>query len=275
MKGLLTILSVEVWVRSKTSSKNGFLAVLLFMAVPFAASAQQNEYVDSLWNRASQAYTEGRWQDAVSDYEQIGLFGLESAPLYANTGSAYYKSGNIAKAILYYERALKLDPSYEDAMYNLDFLREQIKDKIDSVPDFIMTVWAHKISRLMDSDAWAVMFLVFLAVTCGMILLFLLAPTPAGRRSGFYIGLVTLLFAVASLSFSLWQKNDYEQADSAVVMVPVASVKSSPSSEASQTLFVLHEGTKVDILDSVGAWTNIEISDGRQGWIRSNDIEVI
>ena len=260
---------------SKTSSKNGILAVLLFMVVPFAASAQQNEYVDSLWNSASQAYTEGRWQDAVSDYEQIGLFGLESAPLYANTGSAYYKSGNIAKAILYYERALKLDPSYEDAMYNLDFLREQIKDKIDSVPDFIMTVWAHKISRLMDSDAWAVMFLVFLAVTCGLILLFLLAPTPAGRRSGFYIGLVTLLFAVASLSFSLWQKNDYEQADSAVVMVPVASVKSSPSSEASQNLFVLHEGTKVDILDSVGAWTNIEISDGRQGWIRSNDIEVI
>ena len=64
-------------------------------------------------------------------------------------------------------------------------------------------------------------------------------------------------------------------ADSAIVMRPVTSVKSSPSSEASKDLFILHEGTKVTIIDSVGSWNNIELADGRQGWIPSGDIEII
>ena len=108
-----------------------------------------------------------------------------------------------------------------------------------------------------------------------MLLLFLLAPSVAGRRTGFFTGIVMLLLAVASISFSIWQKNDYFKTDEAIVMRPVSAVKSSPSSESSQDLFVLHEGTKVRILDQVGPWNNIELSDGRQGWIPSGDIEVI
>ena len=108
-----------------------------------------------------------------------------------------------------------------------------------------------------------------------MILVFLLAPGVSGRRTGFFTGIALLMLAVASLSFSLWQKNDYMKADSAIVMRPVASVKSSPSAESSQDLFILHEGTKVEILDQVGSWSNIELADGRQGWIRSAEIELI
>jgi SH3-like domain-containing protein len=80
---------------------------------------------------------------------------------------------------------------------------------------------------------------------------------------------------VAALSFSAWQKNDYMKADKAIVMRPVSSVKSSPAAESSQDLFVLHEGTKVNILDQVGSWSNIELADGRQGWIKASDIEII
>ena len=127
----------------------------------------------------------------------------------------------------------------------------------------------------MDSDAWAVCFLVLLALTLALALLFILGATAAGRRAGFFTGIVTLLLAVASLSFSLWQKNDYMSADDAIVMRPVTSVKSSPSSEASTDLFILHEGTKVRILDNVGNWYNVELADGRQGWILSKDIEII
>ena len=127
----------------------------------------------------------------------------------------------------------------------------------------------------MDSDAWAVCFLILLALTLGLVLLFLLAPTASGRRTGFFTGIVTLMLATASLAFSFWQKNDYMSADEAIVMRPVTSVKSSPSAEATTDLFILHEGTKVRILDSVGGWRNIELSDGRQGWIPSADIEII
>ena len=259
----------------KTLPKTAMLLVALLL-LPFGnLTMAQDAYVDSLWNSANQAYVEGRWSDAVTDYELISGMGLESAALYCNTGDAYFKEGNVPMAILFYERALKLDPSYSDARYNLELMNSMIQDRIDPVPDFILKVWAKDICYIMDSDAWAACFLVLLALTLGLVLLFLLAPTAAGRRTGFFTGIVTLLLAVASLSFSLWQKNDYMSVDEAIVMRPVTSAKSSPSAEASKDLFILHEGTKVRILDSVGNWNNIELADGRQGWIPSADIELI
>lgn len=273
---LEVISSIDSSMKSKkTAPKSSVLAVMLMLALPFAAEAQQTGYVDSLWNAANQAYVEGRWADAVADYELISGMGLESAALYCNTGDAWFKDGNIPMAILFYERALKLDPSYSDARYNLELLNSTIQDRIDVVPEFILKVWAKDICYIMDSDAWAVWFLVFVALTLGLVLLFLLAPTAAGRRTGFFTGIVTLLLAVSSLSFSIWQRNDYMDADSAIVMRPVTSVKSSPSAEASKDLFILHEGTKVRILDTVGKWNNISLADGRQGWLPSDDLAVI
>ena len=273
---LEVISSIDSTMKSKKNTpKSTVLALMLLFALPFAADAQQTEFADSVWNAANQAYVEGRWADAVDGYELISGMGLESAALYCNTGDAYFKDGNIPMAILFYERALKLDPSYSDARYNLELVNSTIHDRIDSVPEFILKVWARDICYIMDSDAWAVVFLVLFALTLALVLLFLLAPTAAGRRTGFFTGVVTLLLAVSALNFSLWQKRDYMDVDSAIVMRPVTSVKSSPSAEASKDLFVLHEGTKVRILDTVGSWNNISLADGRQGWIPSDDLAVI
>lgn len=270
------ISSIDSEMKTKRTGPNkAALMLVLMFTLPALASAQGDTYVDSLWNAANTAYVEGRWSDAVAGYEHISGMGLESASLYCNTGDAYFKDGNIPMAILYYERALKLDPSYSDARFNLDLLGQMIQDRIDPVPEFILKKWTRDICYIMDSDSWAICFLVFLAVTMAMLLLFILAPSVGGRRTGFFTGLVTLFLAIASLSFSLWQKRDYMSADDAIVMRPVTSVKSSPSSESSMDLFILHEGTKVRILDSVGNWNNIELADGRQGWIPSGDIEII
>ena len=259
----------------KTAPKGAVMAVLMLLAVSFSASAQEKDYVDSLWDAANLAYVEGRWADAISDYQMISSMGLESASLYCNTGDAFFKDGNVPMAILYYERALKLDPSYDDARYNLDLLNSTIQDRIDPVPEFVLKAWAREICYIMDSNAWTVCFFVLFALTLAMALLFLLAPTVGGRRTGFFTGIVLLLLAVFSLCFSIWQKNDYMKAEGAIVMRPVTSVKSSPSAEASKDLFILHEGTKVKIIDQVGSWNNIELADGRQGWIPSGDIETI
>ena len=259
----------------KAKKNNGRMAMLLIlMLMPFAASASE-DYVDSLWNNANEAYAAGNWAEALEGYEMVSSMGLESAALYCNTGDAYYKSGNIPMAILYYERALKLDPSYSDAQYNLELMDSLIQDRIEPVPEFFAVKWLKDICYIMDSDAWAVAFLVLLALTLALFLMFILAPTPAGRRVGFFTGLVTLLLMTASLSFSVWQKNDYMKADKAIITRPVTSVKSSPSSEASKDLFVLHEGTKVTILDQVGNWNNISLADGRQGWLPASDMEKI
>lgn len=258
----------------KNTSKTAFMALALLLAVQFGASAQDS-YVDSLWNAANAAYVDGRWADAAADYELISGMGLESASLYCNTGDAYFKDGNIPMAILYYERALKLDPSYEDARYNLELLNAMIQDRIEPVPEFVLKAWFRDLCYIMDSDSWAVCFIVLLALTLALVLVFLLAPTAGGRRAGFFTGIAVLLLAVMSLSFSIWQKNDYSDADKAIVMRPVTSVKSSPAAGSSTDLFILHEGTKVKVIDEVGSWNNIELADGRRGWIPSADIERI
>ncbi len=259
----------------KRGSKTYMIALIMFMMLPAAAMADNDPYVDSLWNASNAAYADGRWADAVVGYEDISDMGLESPSLYCNTGDAYFKDGNIAKAILYYERALKLDPSYSDAKYNLDLMNASIQDRIDPVPEFILQVWMREICYVMDSNSWAVVFLVFFALTLAMLLVFVMAPTAGGRRAGFFVGILMLICALFAISFSVWQKKDYMKADEAVIMRPVTSVKSSPAAEASTDLFILHEGTKVKVIDEVGRWKNIELADGRQGWLLSEDMEMI
>lgn len=274
------ISSIDSMMKGKktTSAAAVSAALILFfsLTLPTAASAATvDPYVDSLWTRATAAYAEGKWADAISGYETIARSGLESAALYCNIGSAYFKAGDYPHAILYYERALKLDPSYSDARYNLEVVSGFIQDRIDPVPEFVLKTWTKSVCYILDSDAWAWLFIVFLLLTGVMTVVLLLSASSAWKRTGFFSGLVFLLLSAACLSFSLWQKSDYMKADSAVVMRPVSSVKSSPSDEASTDLFILHEGTTVRILDEVGDWNNIELADGRQGWILSRDLEVI
>ena len=260
--------------QKKSQVRNTALMLMIFAAVPFSAEAE-NIYVDSLWNAANQAYTEGRWADARNDYGLIAASSLESAALWCNMGDAWYKEGNIPQAILCYERALKVDPSYDDARFNLDFLNSQIQDKIDPVPELIFKTWLRDVSYMLDSDSWAVCFLVLFAVALALILVFILAPTVSGRRIGFFSALVSLMLALCSLGMSFWQKGEYVRSDAAIVMRPVVSVKSSPTFETAKDLFILHEGTKVRVIDRVGSWDNIELADGRQGWVPSSDVEMI
>lgn len=248
--------------------------VTLLLSLGFSMNIQAKD-LDSLWTAGVQAYTDGKFSDASAAWTAIEESGQKSAKLYYNLGNAWFKQGNYPKAILNYERALRLDPSYSDARYNLEFTGNFVQDKIEPVPEFILKSVAGKVCYLMGSNAWAVIFLVLLAAALVMGLLFLLGPSAGKRRAGFYCGIVLLLLSAGALGFSVWQKSDSVKTDAAIVMAPVVSVKSSPSEGSSKDLFVIHEGTKVTILDEVGEWKNISLADGRQGWIVSDNLEVI
>lgn len=248
--------------------------VTLLLSLGTSMNIQAKD-LDSLWTAGVQAYTDGKFSDASAAWTSIEESGQKSAKLYYNLGNAWFKQGNYPKAILNYERALRLDPSYSDARYNLEFTSNFVQDKIEPVPEFILKSVARKVCYVMGSNAWAVIFLVLLAAALVMGLLFLLGSSVGKRRAGFYCGIVLLLLSAWALSFSIWQKSDSVKTDTAIVMSPVSSVKSSPSSGSSKDLFVIHEGTKVTILDEVGSWKNIALADGRQGWITSNELEVI
>lgn len=274
-KAVNVISLIDSSMKKNRIPKTAVIAIVMLLSLPGVTRAEETDYPDSLWNQAVTAYSESRWSDAASSWISISDAGYQSPQLYYNIGNALFKDGDTSGAILYFERALKLDPSFSDAQYNLEIASSHIQDQIDPVPEFILKTWTRKVCYIMGSNAWAVCFLVLAALLFAAILLFLLAPSQTARKSGFFGAIVFFILAISAISFSSWQKKECMTANKAIVTRPVSSVKSSPSSESSTDLFVLHEGTKVTILDAVGEWRNIELADGRQGWIQSSDMEII
>ena len=257
---------------------NGMAAsdnIFALLDLPERDASQAQALPDSLWTAGVSAYTDGDWALARNAWEQLRALGLESPQLYCNLGDACFKQDDLAHAILNYERALKLDPSFADARHNLSFAQGLVQDKIEAVPEFFLEQWGRKACWLLPSDTWSVLFLIFLAVTLGCGLLFLLGGRSGLRKTGFIAGIVALLLTLLCLDFAFWQRTDYRKADGAIVTLPVVTVQSAPGRDSAKDLFVLHEGTKVKLLDAVGTWRNIELADGRQGWLEEKDLEVI
>ena len=271
------ISSIDESMKRKPRPTGAGVAVIaaILLVLPTGARAAGTAVTDSLWNAGTAAYSEGRWEDAAQSWQAIREAGLESPELYYNIGNAFYKSGDVAHAVLNYERALKLDPSYSDARFNLEFAQNLVQDKIDAVPEFFLETWGRKACWLLPSDVWAILFVIGLLATLGLVLLFLLGRTPRARKTGFFAGIAALVITLLFLDFAFWQRTDYRKEDKAIITRAVTSVKSSPSGDASTDLFILHEGTKVTIIDEVGDWRNIELADGRQGWLKSSDFEKI
>lgn len=257
----------------KPATGAAVVALLLGLGLSILPARAQDD-VSGLWQKAEEAFAAGQWQNALNFYQMIEGEALQSADLYYNIGNTYFKLDDKAHAILYYERALKLDPSHDDALHNLEIARQLTLDKIDSVPEFILVSWFRQLRQRCSADSWAWITLGLLLVTGGLLTLYRNGASLALRRISFILACVSFLLAVFTFIFSLQQKRAVTRQDSAVVTSPVCSVKSSPA-DGGTTVFVLHEGTKVRLLDNVGDWAKISIADGRQGWAPSGTFEVI
>lgn len=273
-KAVSTITAIDSYMKKGPSHTPAAVLALLLMLAPMGLHAQQ-AYPDSLWNAGVQAYTDGDFETALNNWEEVRFAGLISPELMYNLGNAYFKTGELGKAILWYERALKANPSDADAKYNLEYARALTQDRIDSVPEFFLETWGRNACHSLPSNTWAVLSLVFLALTLALVLLFLLGSTSGRRRLGFFAGIVAFLVTLVCWDFAGWQARDARDQSYAIVMKPVSSVGSSPSADSAKDLFILHEGTRVKILDNISGFSQIEIADGRQGWIQTKDIEVI
>lgn len=298
------ISSIDASMKPKKNTAKAVTIAILLLALPYAATAQSasgasggvlaeaaganadagsasveaakpSGAAESLWTAGTAAYADGDWAAAADAWKAVEAAGLESADLYYNIANAHFKSADYAHAIIYYERALKLDPSHTDARFNLEFAQTQVQDRIESVPEFFLSTWMRKLCWLLSSNAWTLVFLLLLACALACAVAFLLSSDSRRRRLSFFAGAALLVLSIFSVSFAAWQKADYAAKDYAIITNPVSSVKSSPAAGSATDLFILHEGTKVKILDEVGDWRNIELSDGRQGWIKSSDLELI
>lgn len=269
----------------KKSSKSGAVAAVaaLLMLIPSGAvNAEEtdaafgvHQSVSGLWQTGINAYSQGNWQDAIDAWTAILSDGVEAPQLYYNLGCASFKSTDYAHAVIYFRKALKLDPSYKDAQVNLEFTTLFLQDKIEEVPEFFLASWMHSLRNTLGSNAWAWIFIILFAGMLCMAVLFAVASSVRARKTGFFLGIAMCVLCVSSLAFSLSARKAAVSSDQAVIMNSVCVVRSAPDSNTGTDLFVLHEGTCVRILDTVGSWYSISLSDGRQGWLDASLVEII
>jgi tetratricopeptide (TPR) repeat protein len=229
------------------------------------SQAKSNDPVDLL-NRANQHYTDQEYAQAITLYEQILASGKESAQLYFNLGNACFKNNETARALLNYERAKMLAPANEDIDFNIRIANQFTVDNIQALPQPFFVRWRAAVVDLASADHWAMMsiaafllFLIFLGT-------FLFSRMAWVKRITFWSGLVLLVFSGFSFSFASRQKNAIDERNHAIIFCPRVTVKSSPSTTGTD-LFLIHEGLKVEITDSLNNWKEIRIPDGNKGWM--------
>lgn len=242
-----------------------FASVSATMAQPTSAER---------WEMGNKAYMDGAYDKAVEEYSAILEGGEYSMELYYNLANAYFKMEKIGKAILYYNKALRIALSQEDVLHNLAIAETRTKDKITAVPEFFLHRWMRVVRNSVSCNAWGALSLLFFALILTFALLFLLASRLGVRKAGFYGALCSLLLFVATTAFAISSRNDILTKDEAVVISSAISVKSSPDRSATD-LFVLHEGTKLRIVAEFDEWVEVVIADGKKGWTERKNIETI
>lgn len=253
----------------RTIFKKISILLLLFIYSFSVAAADKSE-----WEVARNLYVEGKFQESLSHFTQLESDGFASWQLFYNMANCHFKLNQVGKAILYYERALKLNPTNRDILFNLEFTKRFTIDKLDSVPEFVVKSWFRKINYSLSSNRWAYISLIAALFTIIALLGFRYGPNRRVRKGLFFIALLLSSIFIVSLLFSVTQKRRYYNDSEAVVMAAVATVRNSPD-KFGTTLFILHEGTKVTRIEPLEEWSKIVLSDGREGWTLSEDLEFI
>ena len=225
-------------------------------------------------NNADTEYQKGNYQQAIRDYEEI-LKNGESAEIYFNLGNAYYRTDNITKAVLNYERARLLSPGDDDINFNLQFARSKTIDKITPESEMFFVTWYKSLVNFTSVDNWAKTGILCIVMTLLLVLLYLFGPQLMLRKIGFFGGLAFFVIFLLSNLFAFQQKQALDNRTGAIVISPSVNIKKTPAKNSADQ-FVLHEGTRVDIIDKgMTDWRCIRVGDGREGWIETKAIEEI
>ena len=225
-------------------------------------------------NNADTEYQKGNYQQAIRDYEEI-LKNGESAEIYFNLGNAYYRTDNITKAVLNYERARLLSPGDDDINFNLQFARSKTIDKITPESEMFFITWYKSLVNFTSVDNWAKTGILCIVMALLLVLLYLFGPQLMLRKIGFFGGLAFFVIFLLSNLFAFQQKQALDNRTGAIIMTPSVNIKKTPAKNSADQ-FVLHEGTRVDIIDKgMTDWRCIRVGDGREGWIETKAIEEI
>lgn len=230
---------------------------------------------------ADSAYTADNYILAEALYsEAISRFGTSST-LFYNLGNAYYRQGNLGKAIVNYERALKLDPTNADASANLEFVKGKIADRQLDESSILDRLWGNLVTGL-KADTWAWVSIILFALFLAGALTYLFSSVVIVKKVSFFGGIIVFVVCALSIVISFAAANRATTDRYAVVLPPSAQLSTTPREARNQSeeAFLLHEGTKVEIVDSVtsnvdGKWYEVLVGPGKRAWIKATDVERI
>lgn len=259
--------------KSKLNRLSGTICrIFIFMIVATQATFGGTE--KELFDKANKYYMDQSYEKAVQSYEELITSKHVSAEVYYNLGNAYYKSGNIASAILNFERAKKLKPSDPDIQYNLRMANLNTIDKIEPVPQVFYEKWWNTFVNEGAVGSRAILVLSLLWLSLGFAAVYLFSRKIFIRKTMFFSTIVVLISAMF-IWFLVFQQNKHlNDHKAALIFVESVYVKSSPDDKSSN-LFMLHSGTRIEVLDELKGWKKIRIANGNEGWVVDNSIEII
>ncbi len=229
-------------------------------------------FLSSIFAQANAQYAEGNYVEAAEQYQQI-LAESPSADLYYNLGNAYFKQGELAQSILAYERALRLEPSHKDAAHNLLFAQSRIIDNIEDTQSFFLSNWLKAIRNTLGLQTWKILSIALFLFALVGFFVFAFNHLLLLRKIAFYSSLLALSISLVSgINASSLHQRDVSQSE-AIITQGIVNIKSSPDRSGTD-LFTLHEGTKVEISETLGEWCCVHVGN-YTGWMPLTYLERI
>lgn len=245
------------------------LHFLILIAFGIAAFNSFGKPAD-VFEEANEQYRQNKFSDAAALYEKLVHSGNISPDLFYNLGNAYYKNGDVAKSILYFEKALKLNPADDDIQFNLNIARLKTVDKIEPIPQLFYKRWLFRLTDARSLNFYSMALLVSVWVLWLLAVAYLLSRSTFRKRLSFILAFIFLLTSI--LIFVLFRIKDHRvnKEHYGIIQSLSVFVKSSPD-EKGNDLFIIHEGTKVEIIEQLEDWNRIRLANGNQGWIKQAD----
>jgi tetratricopeptide (TPR) repeat protein len=234
----------------------------------------QSIWAQTAFEKGNQLYHKGSYTEAITAYESILKSGKQSAEVYFNIANCYYKQNKVAPAIYNYEKALLLAPNDKEIQNNLSFAQKMTVDDITPVPKVGFEKMINDFTSLFHYDTWAWIAVLFSVLFLASFLGYYFSNTTLLKRTFFTTMILLLVFNILSVASSFREKSNEENDKPAIVFTEAIQVKTEPKS-AAQDAFLLHAGTKVNIIESLNDYYKIQLLDLKEGWIEKSGVKAV
>lgn len=246
--------------------------LFLVIAMPLVTFGKGD--VKALFDQGNQLYQKANYKGALAAYQQVLSSGYQSAALYFNMGNASFKTDDIPSAIWYYEKAHKLSPGDDDINFNIRFANLKTADRIDEAPEFFLTKWWHNFILMFSLSTLSVLSIAFILVGFLLLIGYLFTSSVTLKKASFYTSMSLFVLGLITILMGNRQAAYFDSHKQAIIFSGSVTVKSTPAT-AAKTLFLLHAGTKVDVMETNAGHVKIKLANGSEGWISAGDVKEI